>query len=71
MPATPAKDLYLNELPDPFNRGVDYGFSVNFFGGKLIIRATQHKTEQLGTRTSTLIATVRRFDIWDGTDGAY
>ena len=52
---------------NPFNRGVDYGFSVNLFGGKLIIRATQHKTEQLGTCTSTLIATVRRLDIWDGT----
>ncbi|MES2697860.1 MAG: TonB-dependent receptor, partial [Verrucomicrobiota bacterium] len=46
QPTTPSQNLLRKELPNPTGEGVDYGFALNLFDGKLIVRANQYETKQ-------------------------
>ncbi len=48
-----AVGLYLNALPDPTGHGKDYGFSLNLFGGKLVLRANKYDTTQIDSRNGS------------------
>ena len=50
LPASPAQDLYRKTLPNPTGNDKSYGFGLNLFDGKLVIRATHYKTAQLQSR---------------------
>jgi hypothetical protein len=65
QPAGYAVGLYLNPLPDPTGEGKDYGFSLNLFNGKLVLRANKYETTQINTRNGsmrTLAQRVRNLD---------
>lgn len=65
LPADRAQGLYMNELPDPTGEGEDYGFSLNLFSGKLIMRVNKYETLQVNTRNGsnrTLAQRVRGLD---------
>ncbi len=65
QPAGYAVGLYLNSLPDPTGAGKDYGFSLNLFNGKLVLRANRYETTQIDTRNGsmrTLAQRVRNMD---------
>ncbi|MBI5692492.1 MAG: TonB-dependent receptor [Verrucomicrobia bacterium] len=49
-----AVGLYLRPLPDPTGHGKDYGFSVNLFGGKLVVRANKYETTQIDSRNGSM-----------------
>lgn len=49
-----AVGLYLGALPDPTGHGTDYGFSLNLFQGKLIVRANQYETTQINSRNGSM-----------------
>lgn len=49
-----AVGLYLGPLPDPTGHGKDYGFSVNLFGGKLVLRANKYETTQINSRNGSM-----------------
>ncbi len=53
QPASPALSLELKRLPDPAGYGEDYGFSLNLFDGKFVLRANQYQTNVIGTRAGT------------------
>jgi len=53
QPASPALNLDLNRLPDPAGKGEDYGFSLNLFSSRLVLRANQYSTKVIGTRAGT------------------
>jgi outer membrane receptor protein involved in Fe transport len=53
QPASPALSLDLKRLPDPQGTGEDYGFSLNLFDGKFVLRANQYTTKVIGTRAGT------------------
>jgi hypothetical protein len=38
-------------LPNPTSNGKDYGFSVNLWGDKLVLRANRYETAQINSRT--------------------
>lgn len=59
LPSTPAQSLLLETLPDPSGEGKDYGFSINLFNQKLILRFNTYKNSQINTRAgdSGIIAT--------------
>lgn len=59
QPAQIQTDIYLRNLPDPSGTGKDYGFALNLFSGKLVIRANAYDTRQLRSRTGNagIIAT--------------
>ena len=48
-----AVGLYLGPLPDPTGHGNDYGFSLNLFGGKLVLRANKYETTQINSRNGS------------------
>ena len=48
-----AVGLYLNPLPDPTGHGKDYGFSLNLFNGKLVVRANKYDTTQINSRNGS------------------
>ncbi|MES2694938.1 MAG: TonB-dependent receptor, partial [Verrucomicrobiota bacterium] len=50
QPAALGLSLYRQVLPDPTGVGEDYGVALNFFDGKLVIRANRYKTVQINTR---------------------
>ena len=49
-----AVGLYLNPLPDPTGHGEDYGFSLNLFNGKLVVRANKYETTQIDSRNGSM-----------------
>ncbi len=49
-----AVGLYLNQLPDPTGHGKDYGFSLNLFNGKLVLRANKYDTTQIDSRNGSM-----------------
>ena len=49
-----AVGLYLGALPDPTGHGKDYGFSLNLFGGKLVVRANKYDTTQIDSRNGSM-----------------
>lgn len=62
LPASPAQNVYGEWLPDPSGFGKDYGFALNLFDGKLMIRVNKYKTEQINSRSGPSAAFARR--IW-------
>jgi hypothetical protein len=48
-----AVGLYLGALPDPTGHGKDYGFSLNLFSGKLVVRANKYDTTQINSRNGS------------------
>jgi hypothetical protein len=49
-----AVGLYLKPLPDPTGHGEDYGFSLNLFNGKFIVRANRYETTQINSRNGSM-----------------
>jgi len=49
-----AVGLYLNPLPDPTGHGKDYGFSLNLFNGRLVVRANRYETTQIDSRNGSM-----------------
>ncbi|MDO8632561.1 MAG: hypothetical protein Q7R41_18930, partial [Phycisphaerales bacterium] len=49
-PETPAVSVLLRELPNPTSEGRDYGFTLNLWENKFIVRANRYTTEQVNTR---------------------
>jgi len=49
-----AVGLYLGALPDPTGHGRDYGFSLNLFNGKLVVRANKYETTQIDSRNGSM-----------------
>ena len=49
QPTSPAQNLLRQELPNPKGKGEDYGFALNLFDGKLVIRANQYLTKQINS----------------------
>ncbi|MES2691870.1 MAG: hypothetical protein V4773_00265 [Verrucomicrobiota bacterium] len=60
QPSGVAVGLHLQPLPDPTGSGTDYGFSLNFFGGKVVLRATRYKTVQIDTRNGSMRTIAQR-----------
>jgi hypothetical protein len=50
LPTDPARTVYGEWLPDPSGFGKDYGFALNLFDGKLMIRVNKYRTEQINSR---------------------
>ncbi len=70
LPSSPAMNLHAASLPDPAGKGEDYGFSLNLFTGKLIVRANQYTTKQINSRngtSATLATRAVKLDIFDFT----
>ncbi len=69
IPAPPAVDLYLNQLPNTTGKGKDYGFWLNLFDGKLVIRVNRYTNTQFNARdgdANTIAQRVLRHDIDGG-----
>ena len=49
QPTTPSQNLQRKELPNPSGEGKDYGFALNLFEGKLVVRANQYETKQINS----------------------
>jgi hypothetical protein len=54
QPQGHAVGLYLRPLPDPTGHGEDYGFSLNLFNGKLVLRANKYTTTQIDSRNGSM-----------------
>lgn len=52
QPSTPAINVLLQSLPNPSSNGKDYGFSLNLWADKLILRANRYETNQINTQNS-------------------
>ncbi len=52
VPASVARDVNGKLLPDPTGKGHDYGFTLNFAGGKFVLKVNQYTTKVLGSRTA-------------------
>ena len=69
IPANPAINLHGQLLPNPQGKGQDWGFALNLFGGKLVLRANQYTTRQANSRdgnSTTLATRAIKVDIFDG-----
>lgn len=69
IPADPAIDLHGRFLPNPQGKGEDWGFSLNLFSGKLVVRANQFITRTTNDRngsSSTLATRSVKMDVFDG-----
>jgi hypothetical protein len=65
VPATPAQDIFLRPLPNPSGTGKDYGFWLDLFEGKLVLRFNRYENKQLNSRNgevNTLLQRVTRID---------
>jgi len=49
-PATPAEDLTLRRLPNPSGEGKDYGFWLDPFDGKLVVRLNHYENTEKNSR---------------------
>lgn len=64
-PATPQVNLAFELLDNPQTEGKDYGFSLNLFGGKLVVRANRYDNLTINTRagqSATLATRTLRLD---------
>jgi hypothetical protein len=52
QPSSPALGVTLDTLPDPTSRGKDYGFTLNLWEGRLVVRANRFETRQINTRNA-------------------
>ena len=65
-PQDPRLDLYLNPLPNPSGAGKDWGFALNMFDNKFVLRVNKYETSQLKTRggdAGTIAQRVTRTDV--------
>ena len=60
VPAAFAIDLQLQPVPNPEGTGEDYGFALNLFEGKFVMRVNRYKTEQINARSSANRTTAQR-----------
>ena len=65
-PADPRYNLYFQELPNPHGEGKDYGFALNLFDNRLVVRFNNWETAQIAARNGdagTIAQRVTRIDI--------
>ena len=73
IPQASAVDLFLNPLPNTTGTGKDYGFWLNMFHDKLVVRVNRYNNKQLNARNSdanTVAQRVMRLD-FDVSSDAY
>lgn len=73
QPGTPSQNILRHELPDPTGEGEDYGFALNLFDGKLVIRANQYKTKQINSpygQSGTFAARILSADFIEFNNGS-
>lgn len=66
IPAPPAVDLFLNPLPNTTAIGKDYGFALNMYDGKFVLRVNHYKVTQFNFRdgdANTVAQRVLRLDL--------
>ena len=66
VPADPRYNLYFQELPNPHGEGKDYGFALNMFDNRLVVRFNNWKTSQIAARNGdagTIAQRVTRIDM--------
>ena len=66
QPEVPAINVLTQSLPNPSSNGKDYGFSLNLWSDKLVLRANRYETNQINTQNSqfgTFGQRVLRIDI--------
>ena len=64
-PQDPRVDLFLNPLPNPSGQGKDWGFALNLFDNKFVLRVNNYETQQIKTRSGdagTIAQRVTRTD---------
>ena len=64
-PQTPAQDLFLKPLPNASGEGKDYGFTLNAFDGRFVIRVNHYINKSLNARNgdaNTIAQRVLRHD---------
>lgn len=74
IPQPPAVDLQLHSLPNITGNGTDYGFWLNMFGGKVVLRVNRYENNQFNARdgdANTLAQRVLRHDIDAGQGDAF
>ena len=62
----PAYDLFLNELPNQTGTSEDIGFWLSLLGGRLSLRYTNFKTEQLNLRNGDISTMAQRILRYEG-----
>ncbi|MEO7600529.1 MAG: TonB-dependent receptor plug domain-containing protein [Opitutus sp.] len=63
LPVETAYDLYLNELPNPRGESKEYGFSLNLFDEKFVMRVTHYETTQFASRAATQVIARRALSL--------
>ena len=64
-PQTPAQDLFLHPLPNQSGIGKDYGFALNMFDGRIVIRVNRYDNLSINSRNgdaNTIAQRVLRHD---------
>ena len=64
-PSTPAKNLFLQRLPNPSGTGKDYGLWLDLLDGRLVVRLNRYENKQLNARdgdANTIAQRVTRID---------
>lgn len=49
-PQLPAQDLFLRQLPNSTGVGTDYGFGLNLYDGRVVLRVNRYKNSELNSR---------------------
>ena len=65
-PQDPKIGLFQNPLPNPSGVSKEYGFGLNLFDGRLVVRYNHHETSQLnksGGDAGTIASRVTRMDV--------
>jgi hypothetical protein len=65
-PQTPAQDLFLHPLPNASGVGEDYGFTLNAFDGRFVMRVNHYINKSLNSRSgdaNTIAQRVLRHDV--------
>jgi outer membrane receptor protein involved in Fe transport len=66
-PQGPVQDLFRNVLPNTRGEGRDYGFWLNLYDGRLVLRANRFETNRIKTRNgdaATIAQRTLRLDIY-------
>jgi hypothetical protein len=50
LPETPAVSVMLDQLENPTSTGKDYGFSVNLWNNKVVLRVNRYENKSINTR---------------------
>ncbi|MSU50041.1 MAG: TonB-dependent receptor [Opitutus sp.] len=65
-PQDPRIDLYFRPLPNPSGEGKDWGFALNLFDNRFVLRVNNYETKQIKTRggdAGTIAQRVTRTDV--------